>query len=165
MRHAPQMAEMRLHWEDTMNRSTCLIIAALVGMSCGACSEKTLDDTRRDTRDATEKAGRETAAATKEIAGKTAEKTKEIAGEVVAKSQEIASATGAAMTDGWITTKVKAKFADETALKGSHIDVDTDNHVVTLRGTVLSAAAKARAAAIAGGTEGVTRVVDHLLVP
>jgi len=65
---------------------------------------------------------------------------------------------------GWITTKVKTKFVDETVLKGSDIDVDTDNHVVTLKGTVASTAARARAAAIASGTEGVTRVVNQLVV-
>ncbi len=39
-----------------------------------------------------------------------------------------------------------------------------NDHAVTLKGTVASSAAKARAAAIAGGTEGVTRVVNQLVV-
>src|SRR5712671_1271479 len=64
---------------------------------------------------------------------------------VAEKTKEVAVATGAAMSDGWITTKVKAKFADETALKGSDINVDTSDHVVTLSGAVPSATAKARA--------------------
>ena len=38
------------------------------------------------------------------------------------------------------------------------------NHVVTLKGTVASEKAKSRAVAIASGTEGVTRVVDQLVV-
>ena len=38
------------------------------------------------------------------------------------------------------------------------------NHVVTLKGTVGSAEAKARAATIAGGTEGVGHVVDDVIV-
>jgi hyperosmotically inducible protein len=68
------------------------------------------------------------------------------------------------VTDGWITAKVKAKFGDETILKGSDVTVDTNNFVVTLKGTVPSAAARARAVEIASGTERVSRVVDRLLV-
>ena len=74
------------------------------------------------------------------------------------------SATGEAITDSWITAKVKTKFFDETVLKGSDISVETNDHVVTLKGTVASSAARARASAIAEGTEGVTRVVDRLTV-
>jgi osmotically-inducible protein OsmY len=82
----------------------------------------------------------------------------------VEKSAAVASSTGAEVTDSWITAKIKAKFADETALEGSKISVETDDHVVSLRGTVLSDAGKARAVAIARGTERVTRVVDRLVV-
>lgn len=114
--------------------------------------------------DATERAGEKIADVTKEAAQKTGEKTKEIAGTAAKKTKEVASATSEATTDGWITTKVKTKFFDETLLKGSDINVDTNDHVVTLKGTVASSAAKARAAAIAGGTEGVTRVVNQLVV-
>ena len=49
-------------------------------------------------------------------------------------------------------------------LKESDIHGETNDHVVTLKGTVTSSAAKARAAAIAGGTEGVTGVVNQLVV-
>ena len=55
-------------------------------------------------------------------------------------------------------------FVDESLLKGSTIDVDTNNHVVTLKGSVRSNTARARAVAIARGTEGVARVVDELVV-
>jgi osmotically-inducible protein OsmY len=114
--------------------------------------------------DATERAGEKTADVTKEAAQKTGEKTKEIAGTTAKKTKEAVSATGEAITDGWITTKVKTKFFDETLLKGSDINVDTNDHVVTLKGTVASRAARARAAAIARGTEGVTRVINQLVV-
>ena len=118
--------------------------------------EKTADVTKN----VAQKAGEET----KEIAIKTADKTTQIAGEVGQKTKEIVSTTGEVITDGWITTKVSAKFVDETLLKGSNVNVDTNNRVVTLKGTVGSDAAKARAAAIARGTEGVTRVVNQLVV-
>ena len=44
--------------------------------------------------------------------------------------------TGEAITDTWITAKVKWFFVGEDSLKGSDISVDTSNHVVTLKGTV-----------------------------
>jgi len=52
------------------------------------------------------------------------------------KTKDGVSKTGEVMTDGWITTRVNARFVNEDLLKGSDINVDTDNHVVTLKGTV-----------------------------
>jgi hyperosmotically inducible protein len=68
------------------------------------------------------------------------------------------------INDAWITTKVKSNFVNEDSLKGSNINVDTNNHVVTLKGTVASAAGRARAVALAKSTKGVTRVVDALTI-
>lgn len=166
-----------------MSISKWLISAALVcalgaGSACTPGGEDqttktadTVDKAVDETREAGEKAAEDTRNVaekiedkTKEVAGKTADKTKEIAGGIADKSKDVVSATGEAITDGWITTKVSAKFVDETLLKDSKINVDTKDHVVTLKGTVGSDAAKARAVAIAGGTEGVVRVVDQLVV-
>jgi len=167
-----------------MKQSRYAILVVLVGFAAAglACTQKTADDTvdaikkdtapaieeakeaGRDAVNATEDVAARTAEKTKEIAGKTADKATEIAGTIATKTKDLAGTAGEAITDTWITAKVSAKFVDETLLNGSHINVDTDNHVVTLRGTVASAAAKSRAAAIASGTEGVTRVVNHLLV-
>ena len=68
------------------------------------------------------------------------------------------------INDAWITTKVKTNFVNEDTLKGSDINVDTNNHVVTLKGTVASAAGRARAVALAKSTKGVKRVVDALTI-
>jgi len=92
------------------------------------------------------------------------EKTKEGAGKVVDKTKEGLSKTGEVITDGWITTRVHSRFVGEDLLKDSDINVDTNNHVVTLKGTVMSAAGRARAAAIAKDTEGVHRVVNQLTI-
>ena len=87
------------------------------------------------------------------------------AGKIAAdKVTEVAAATGAAVSDGWITAKLKAKFADEVVLDGSDITVDTKEHAVTLSGSVLSPQARTRAVEIANGTEGVRLVVNHLVV-
>lgn len=81
------------------------------------------------------------------------------AGALVAPSE-----TGEAITDTWITSYLAAKFIDEPTLKGSDINVDTEDHVVTLKGTVMSAAGRARAVAIAKDTRGVSRVIDALTI-
>lgn len=74
------------------------------------------------------------------------------------------SKTGAKIDDAWITTKVKWFFIGEDALKDSDINVDTQDKVVTLKGTVRTAAGKARAEALARETEGVTRVINDLTI-
>jgi len=74
------------------------------------------------------------------------------------------SKTGEVMTDGWITTKVHWFFVGEDLLKGSDISVDTDRHVVTLKGTVTSGAGRDRAVALAKRTGGVHRVVNQLTI-
>ena len=80
------------------------------------------------------------------------------------KTKDTLSKTGEVITDAWITTKVKAQFIGVDALKDSNINVDTANHVVTLKGTVITEAGRAKAIEIAKGTEGVTRVIDTLKI-
>lgn len=65
-------------------------------------------------------------------------------------------------SDPWLTTKVQSKFFLDGDVKGRDIDVTTQNGVVTLRGTVDSAAERRRAVAIANNTEGVREVRDEL---
>jgi osmotically-inducible protein OsmY len=114
--------------------------------------------------DATKRAGEKTADVTTDAAKKTGEKTNEVAATTGKKTKEAVSATGEEISDSWVTGKIKTKFFDETLLKDSDINVVTTDRVVTLKGTVTTAAASARAASIAAGTEGVTRVVNHLAV-
>ena len=72
------------------------------------------------------------------------------------------SRTGDKISDGWITTKVNWFFVGENLLKDSKINVDAKDNVVTLKGTVESAAGRARAVDLAKETEGVKRVIDQL---
>jgi osmotically-inducible protein OsmY len=90
------------------------------------------------------------------------DKTKSATSTAVDKSKNAVSETGEVITDSWITTKVHAGFMGEDLLKGSDVNVDTNNHVVTLKGTVKSDAGRARAVQIAKTTKGVTKVVDDL---
>ncbi len=95
---------------------------------------------------------------------KAGSKTKKAVKKAGEETKEGVSKTGEVITDGWITTHVKAKFVGEDLLKGSDIDVDTNDHVVTLKGTVPSAAGRARAVAQAKEVEGVHKVVNHLTI-
>jgi osmotically-inducible protein OsmY len=101
---------------------------------------------------------------TKDGAVKVGEKTNDGAEKVGEKTKEGLSKTGEQITDAWITSRVHSKFVGEDLLKDSDINVDTNNHIVTLRGTVMSAAAKMRAVSEAKEVEGVRSVVDHLTV-
>jgi osmotically-inducible protein OsmY len=99
--------------------------------------------------------------ATGRTAGETAKAASAVAAE---KTKDALSKTGEVMTDAWIVTKVHARFAGDTALKGSDMKVSSKNHVVTLSGTVSSAAARDRAIDLAKTTEGVLDVDDQLTI-
>jgi osmotically-inducible protein OsmY len=72
--------------------------------------------------------------------------------------------TGEVLTDAAITTAVKSKFLADPDVSGMKIDVDTTNGVVTLHGTVPSAAERRRAVELAKETNGVKSVKDDLKV-
>ncbi|MBA2306181.1 MAG: BON domain-containing protein [Acidobacteria bacterium] len=74
------------------------------------------------------------------------------------------SKTGEVITDEWIVTRIRTNVANDEALSGSDIKVDSKNNVVTLSGTVPTAAARAKALAVAKDVEGVSRVVNNLKV-
>jgi hyperosmotically inducible protein len=95
---------------------------------------------------------------------KAGEKTGEAVGTAAKKTGNVLSKTGEVINDAWITTKVKAKMAGDDPLKGSNIDVDTKDNVVTLSGTVPTEQARAYALAKAREIEGVKKVIDKLAV-
>lgn len=80
------------------------------------------------------------------------------------KAGETADDVGDAAANAALTSLVKTKFLADTTISGLRIDVDSKNGVVTLTGTVPSAAEKNRALKVARETEGVKSVVDRLKV-
>jgi osmotically-inducible protein OsmY len=127
------------------------VVALLIGVPVGvsARSATAPQSVGEKTEDGAKKVGNAVVKGTKVAAGKT---------------KDGLSKTGEVMTDGWITTRVSSRFVNEDALKGSNINVDTDNHVVTLNGTVTTLVGRSKAGVIAKQTEGVRRVVNHLTV-
>jgi len=85
-------------------------------------------------------------------------------GKAADKTSEAVGTVGEKMSDTSVTTRVKAAFSGEPLLQDTAIEVETTDHVVTLRGTVGSNAATARAAEIARSTDGVTRVFNQIVV-
>ena len=97
---------------------------------------------------------------------KAQDKTAKAADKAEDKTASAAKTTGRAIDDGWIKSKIYAQYMADwnTVLNDSDIDVDVQNNVVTLNGTVKSAEAKAKAVSTAKATDGVKSVNDNLRV-
>ena len=92
-----------------------------------------------------------------------AETTRERGAELGEKAARAAQEVGNALDDAAITAKIKAKMTLDDSVRARAVDVSTTGSTVTLSGTVQSAAEHDRTVTLARETDGVTRVVDHLL--
>lgn len=79
-------------------------------------------------------------------------------------AKEAGRTIGTGLNDGWLWVKTRFDLAAADDLRDSTINVDVDKNVVTLTGTVASAAQKTRAEAVAKSVEGVTGVKNQLKV-
>lgn len=71
---------------------------------------------------------------------------------------------GQSIDDANLTTAVNAQLVRDKASNFTRIDVDTNNGIVTLNGTVVSAEQRDRALEIARGVGGVKGVINNLQV-
>jgi osmotically-inducible protein OsmY len=107
---------------------------------------------------------RRTIAAPGTAGGATAtESARERGSELGEKAAVAAEKVGNAVDDAAITAKIKAKMTLDDSVRARSVDVSTTGPTVTLTGTVRSAAEHDRTVALARETDGVTRVVDHLV--
>lgn len=74
------------------------------------------------------------------------------------------SKIGTGANDSWIWFKTRAALMTADDLRDSTINVDVENAVITLRGSVGSAAQKAQAEKVANSIEGKSKVVNSLTV-
>ena len=79
-------------------------------------------------------------------------------------AKESGRKVGTGANDTWLWVKTRFDLAAADDLRDSTINVDVDNDVVTLSGTVASAAQKTRAEAVAKAVEGVKSVRNQLRV-
>lgn len=82
----------------------------------------------------------------------------------VKEARDLGRTVGTGADDLWIWTKTRSALATADDLRDSTINVDVENNVVTLSGTVANDAQKARAAEIARSIERVTNVTNNLQV-
>lgn len=79
-------------------------------------------------------------------------------------ARESGRTVGTGLNDGWLWVKTRFDLAAADDLRDSTINVDVDNGVVTLTGTVASAAQKTRAEQVAKSVEDVKSVRNQLRV-
>ena len=84
--------------------------------------------------------------------------------EVGEKAAIAAARISDSLEEGSLTAKIKAKMVLDDLVKARSIDVTTEGTTVTVAGTVHSQQERERALALAKETEGVTKVVDALVV-
>jgi hyperosmotically inducible protein len=80
------------------------------------------------------------------------------------KNKSSNESVGQSLEDSWLWFKTKSALATTSDLRDSTINVDVANGVITLKGTVATAAEKTKAKQVADGIEGKKSVVDQLKV-
>jgi hyperosmotically inducible protein len=71
---------------------------------------------------------------------------------------------GANVDDATLTARVKTKLVSDKAANLTRIDVDTNNGIVYLNGSVQTTQQKAKAEDLARSTDGVKKVVNNLQI-
>lgn len=144
-----------------LRAATCLLISTSLGCTRGS---------ERPAPGAAEPAGSVVGDDMKGVARSTEKTAKDIghaAADLADKAgtglEDATNKAGAGSQDAWITTKVKSALTSE-GLDPLHVHVDTDAKVVTLSGSVDSAAKKETALGVARRVTGVLGVKDHLFV-
>jgi hyperosmotically inducible periplasmic protein len=144
---------------DTSTFRTALFAAAclLASTSLVACKRASGDtshvgDDVKGVGKATEKAAKDIGSAASDFGDKARHNL-----------EDATNKAGADAQDGWITAKVKTELTS-AGLDPLHLHVDTDGKVVTLSGTVDSAADARKAVAAAKTVTGVRAVQDHIFV-
>jgi hypothetical protein len=79
-------------------------------------------------------------------------------------AKEKGETIGQGLTDGWLWVKAKGALAGVDDLRDSTINVDVNDSVVTLRGSVANAAQKAKAAETVKALDGVRSVTNSLTI-
>jgi hypothetical protein len=80
------------------------------------------------------------------------------------KNRGSSESVGQSLEDSWLWFKTRSALATTSDLRDSTVNVDVQNGVITLKGTVATAAEKTKAKQVADGIEGKKSVVDQLKV-
>jgi hyperosmotically inducible protein len=88
----------------------------------------------------------------------------DMAREARERASKSSESVGDSLDDAWIHTKIRSRLLGEGEFPGGSLNVDVKNNVVTLRGSVATAADKAKAEQIAKTTDGVKSVRNQLVI-
>ena len=154
------------------NRITGLIIVAVVGIALTACEGPANRNTNTNTNNANHAASpTPTAVANANTNTRTAPTREEYARDKERNDREAREQArgsgrtiGTGLNDAWLWTKTRFDLAAADDLRDSTVNVDVDNAVVTLTGTVASAAQKTKAEQVVKTVEGVKSVKNQLKV-
>jgi hyperosmotically inducible protein len=144
-------------------KSRYFLQAAVLFAACLAFTGCTDTDTSTN-KNANANMATPLAAATPTPGMSRAEYTEKQAAEERERAKQSKETIGDTLDDAWIHTKIVAKLIADTSTPERNINVDVVNNVVTLRGTVDTAEAKAEAEKIAKETDGVKSVKNQLTV-
>lgn len=103
------------------------------------------------------------AAATKEAGRKAGAALDQAGHEIAQEARKAEKAAEPTAEDLALTAKIKAKLAADPNVSALHIDVDTQEKVVTLSGRVSTPSERDQAVSIARNTSGVKAVLDRLV--
>ncbi|NHA14644.1 BON domain-containing protein [Thioalkalivibrio sp. XN279] len=122
---------------NSLYRNTLIVAGIAVALGLAGCGKNAAEPTADTTRNST-------------------------VAEAAKTTGEAAKATGAAATqavsDTWITTKIKSVLLADPDAKGLDVNVDTKDGVVMLEGELATQAAVDHVTALAADVEGVKRV-------
>ena len=151
-------------------RSHTLLAVLVAGsaLALGACDNRAPKTTMGEKVDSavanTKEAAADAKAKTEAGAASAESSMKKGATEAKQAVKDASSTVAGKVDDAAITASVSAGLAKDPDLSAIKINVDTKGGMVTLNGPAPSAAAKARAEAIAKGVEGVSSVDNRLEV-
>jgi hypothetical protein len=145
---------------------TGVIAAAVLALSLSGCSETANDNTnnRANTNANAAVANTNANANTNTKRTLTREEYEKTKQSVAEQAKTLGRKIGTGLDDGWLWTKTRFDLAAADDLKDSTINVDVENGVVTLSGSVDNAEQKAKAETIAKSVEGVKSVKNLLKV-
>ncbi|MET0543726.1 MAG: BON domain-containing protein [Variovorax sp.] len=154
--------------QTARSRTVFALIVAGCALALGGCDNRapktTLGEKVDSTVATTKDAAAEAKVKTEAGASSAGASMKQGASDATQAVKDAGSTVAAKVDDASITASVSAGLAKDPDLSAIKIDVDTKGGAVTLNGPAPSAAAKARAEAIAKGVEGVSSVDNKLEV-
>ena len=136
-----------------------LLLAAMLVTGCDTATNTNGNSNRNSNSNANTSASNDNS--NRGVSREDFEKSKD---SIARQARDLGRNIGKGADDLWIWTKTRTALATADDLRDSTINIDVDNNVVTLSGTVPAEAQKAKAEQVARGIEGVSSVKNQITV-